>query len=52
MKKKIISLHFLNENKIVETMYYSFNKKSKSKSKIGISEKIIEILFFGHIEQP
>ena len=50
MKKKIISLHFLNENKIVETMYYSFNKKSKSK--IGISEKIIEILFFGHIEQP
>ena len=26
MKKKM-SLHFLNENKIVETMYYSFNKK-------------------------
>ena len=50
MKKKNLFHFILNENKIVETMYYSFNKKSKSK--IEISEKIIEILFFGHIEQP
>ena len=52
MNKKKHFLAFLIENKIVEKMYYSFNKKSKSKSKIGISEKITEILFFGHIEQP